>query len=354
MLLTRRTIAHACGVATLLLMMTNALAQGRVIRITTAEARRTTVEETEWAVGIIESRFSPQVAAQVAGEIVRVDVDEGEGVEAGQILAALDNQEYRLKRAEDEAEVRRLTAMVGKQELELERARKLYAEKLIAEDQVDSISADLDALRQQVEGARARVADSERRLAETRLIAPVRSEIAARNIDVGDYVQVGTILFDLIDMQNLRVRLPFPEYRAPQLRPGLEVRLSSAAAGAEVVATPITDMRPSVNPANRSVTIIVDFDNPGRWRPGASVRAEVVLEVRDDAVMVPQVAIVRRPVGDVVYVIRDGRAEERPVRRGQRNGELVEIIEGLGDGEHVAVDGAGFLTQGSAVEIVEG
>jgi RND family efflux transporter MFP subunit len=332
-----------------------ALAQGRVIRITTAAAERTAVEDIEWAVGVIESRRSPQIAAQVAGQVVAVYVDEGQGVEAGDLLAKIDNREYRLKTAEDQTEVGRLSALLGKQELELQRARKLFAEKLIAEDQVDSIAADLEALKEQLEGAKARVADSERRLAETALTAPVRSEIAARNIDVGDYVQVGTVAFDLIDVQNLRVRLPFPEYRAPKLETGLAVRLRSVAAGEEAVTTNVTDIRPSVNPANRSITVIVDFENPGRWRPGASVRAEVVLAVREDAVMVPQISIVRRPAGDVVYVIDgQGIAKERPVTRGQRDGSLVEIVDGLQHGERVAVDGAGFLTDGSRVEIVEG
>jgi RND family efflux transporter MFP subunit len=113
----------------------------------------------------------------------------------------------------------------------------------------------------------------------------------------------------------------------------------------------VTEVRPSVNPANRSITVIVDFDNPGGWRPGASVRADVVLAVRQNAVTVPQVAIVRRPVGDVVYVINDGKAEERPVKRGLRSGKMVEVLEGLKAGEVVAVDGAGFLTQGGSVDV---
>jgi RND family efflux transporter MFP subunit len=118
------------------------------------------------------------------------------------------------------------------------------------------------------------------------------------------------------------------------------------------VTSTISEIRPSVNPANRSVTVIVDFDNPGNWRPGASVRAELVLAVRENAVMVPQVAVVRRPAGDVVYVVKDGKAEERLVQRGQRNGDSLEIIDGLTAGERVAVHGAGFLTQGAAVEVM--
>ena len=225
---------------------------------------------------------------------------------------------------------------------------------MIARDQLDALQGELDALKEQLNGARAKVADSERRLGETRLIAPVRAEIAVRNVDVGDYLQTGTIAFDLIDIENLRVRLPFPEYRAPQISKGLEVRLRSAAAGAYAVVTEISDIRPSINPANRSMTVIVDFRNPGAWRPGASVEAEVVLEVRDDVVMVPQVSVIRRPVGDVVYVLTGDTVEECPVERGLRKGRFVEIKAGLSGGERVIVDGAGFLKDGSTVKIVDG
>jgi RND family efflux transporter MFP subunit len=329
------------------------LAQGRVIRVTTAPALASAVEQTEWAVGVIESRLSAQVAAEVAGTVVRVLADEGQGVAAGQVLAELETQQYQYGREADRAEAGRLEALLRNKQLELDRARKLVAERLVSAERVDGIEAELEALRQQVDGARARVAESGRRLGKTRITAPVKAEIAERLVDVGDYIQAGAVAFDLVDVQNLRVKLPFPEYRAPQLRPGLEVRLSSAAAGGPPIESRISEVRPSINAANRSITIIVDFANPGAWRPGASVRADVVLAVRADAVTVPQLAVVRRPVGDVVYVVNQGKAEERPVRRGLRTGERVEILEGLRAGETVVVEGAGFLTQGVALDVAD-
>jgi RND family efflux transporter MFP subunit len=325
--------------------------QGRVVRVTTAQAQKAAVEQTEWTVGVIESRLSAQVAAEVPGKVVRVLADEGQAVRAGQVLAEIETRQYQLGQEADQAEAGRLEALLRNKQMELDRARKLVAEKLVAAEQVDAIESELDALRQQLEGARARVAESERRLGKTRVSAPVDAEIAERLVDVGDFVQAGTVAFEVIDVEHLRVKLPFPEYRAPALAVGQKVRLSSAAAGPAPIGAAVTEVRPSVNPANRSITIIVDFDNPGGWRPGASVRAEVVLAVRSDAVTVPQVAVVRRPVGDVVYVIRDGKAEERPVKRGLRSGTTVEILEGLAPGEVVAVDGAGFLTQGGSVDV---
>jgi membrane fusion protein, multidrug efflux system len=290
----------------------------------------------------------------VAGKVVRLLADEGDTVTKGQILAELDSKQYRFGKSVDQAEVGRLNALVRNKESELNRARRLQAEKLISQEQLDTIATDLDALRAQLRGAEAQAGDSARRLGEATIVAPFAGQVAKRYVDVGAYVQVGAPVFDLVDIENLRVRLPFPEYRAPRLRPGLTVRLTSSASADQVVNAKISEIKPSVNPGNRSLTIIVDFTNPGTWRPGASVRADVVLEVRPKALMVPQVAVVRRPAGDVVYVINGDKVREQLVRRGQRNGPLVEILEGLKGGEKVAVDGAGFLTNGATVTVTGG
>jgi len=330
-----------------------AASDGRVVNITTVAAARSSVEETEWAVGRIDSRAAPPVAAEVAGRIVRILVDEGQTVEKGQVLAELDSRQYQLGKTIDQAEVGRLRAQADNKRRDYERAVRLKKENLISEEEIGAIASELSALNEQVRGAEARAADSSRRLGDARIVAPFAGQVAKRNVDVGAYVQVGTAVFEFVDVENLRVRLPFPEYLAPQLKPGLEVRLTSAASGPGIVNATINEIQPDINPANRSLSVIVDFTNPGDWRPGASVRADVVLQRRPDAIMVPQVAVVRRPAGDVVYVVEGQKVREQPVRRGERNGGLVEIVDGLNGGETVAVDGAGFLTDGATVNVVE-
>ena len=331
----------------------SAFAQGRVIRVTTQAVERMDIEQLESAVGIIESRLSPQLATEVAGEVIAVLVDEGDGVTEGELLARIEAEQYRLAKTRDEAEVRRLEALTAQKKREFERARELFADNLIAQDQLENTEGEYAALVEQLAGARIQVADSQRRLSETELISPVRAEIATRLVDVGDYLQTGAVAFELIDIQNLRVRLPFPEYLAPRLKKGLLVRLSSPVSGNAVFETEITDIRPSVNPSNRSITVICDFTNPGDWRPGASVQAEVIVEKRNNVLIVPQISLVRRPAGDVVYVLDNDTVRERVVERGQRSGQHVEIRAGLTGSETVVADGAGFLTDGSRVALAE-
>jgi RND family efflux transporter MFP subunit len=327
------------------------LAEGRVIRVTVATVARQPVEETEWAVGAIESRSAPPVAAEVAGRVVRLAVDEGATVEKGAILAQLDSKQYAFTNTSEQSEVARLKALSKNKQSEYERAKRLQAENLISQEQLETIATDLDALRAQLKGAEAKAGDSSRRLGDARIVAPFKGEVAKRYVDVGAYVQAGSPVFDLVDIENLRVRLPFPEYRAPRLKPGLTVRLTSSAATGPPVTTRISEIQPGVNRNNRSLTVIADFTNPGDWRPGASVRADVVLETRPNALMVSQVSVVRRPAGDVLYVIEGSKVREQPVRCGQRSGKYVEILDGLKGGEKIVVDGAGFLTNGATVAV---
>ena len=97
----------------------------------------------------------------------------------------------------------------------------------------------------------------------------------------------------------------------------------------------------------------MDINNPGSWRPGASVNGTVIIAEHPGAVTVPEQSVVRRPAGEVVYVIEQGRARQRVVRTGQRKEGRIEILEGVTVGDILAVDGAGFLTDGARVQVLE-
>ncbi len=209
-----KVVLIASGIA-LSLLSGSAWSQGRAVRITATVAEIGVIEETEWAIGVIESLAAPRVAAEVDGKVLEIRADEGRAVAAGDILAIIDSAEYRNQKAASDADVGRLSALIRDKELDVERIGKLIGQNLVSQDEADQVAAELDALMQERAAARARAAESTRKVAQAMIRAPVDSEVSIRHIDTGDYVQPGTIAFDLIDVRNLRVRLPFPEYRAP-------------------------------------------------------------------------------------------------------------------------------------------
>lgn len=150
------------------------------------------------------------------------------------------------------------------------------------------------------------------------------------------------------------IRLPFPESIALQLKVGQPVRLSNFASPEQTVTGHIREIRPALNITTVSREVIVAVPRSRKWRPEGSVRGEVTLGVRKNAVTVPEQAVVLRPAGTVVYVVEGEVARERKVRPGIAREGVIEIADGLKPGETVVVDGAALLSDNVKVRIREG
>jgi hypothetical protein len=148
------------------------------------------------------------------------------------------------------------------------------------------------------------------------------------------------------------VRLPFPEHVASRLRVGQSVGLSSFADPDKTVPGTIREIRPALDSTTLSREVIVA--GSGGWRPAGSIRGEVVLGVRKDALVVPEQAVVLRPGGSVVYVAEGDTVRQRTVQLGVRRGGETEIVSGVRAGDTVVVDGATQLTDGAKIKVRDG
>ena len=337
------------GLSTLLLLVAQT-SMGQ-ITVSTTNVITMNLNEEDNVMGMIYSRSSPEIAAEVSGRVISVIADIGDVVEKGQVLAQIDSEKYDLQLAQSKAEIARLSALLVNQELDLKRAEKLFKDNLVSEEMVDRTRAEFNALSEQINAANAQLRNSERLIEETEIKAPIKTKVAAKHIDIGDFVQNGMIVYELVDTKNLRVGLSFPEYQSLKLKKGLKVFLTTPTSIDQNVETVIKEMKPNVNSNNRSITAIVDFDNPGSWVPGASTQARIILSTYQDALVLPQLAVVRRSVGDVVYLIQNDTAVEQQVDTGIEKDGLVHIKSGLKKGDIVALDGAGFLTNGTQIKI---
>ena len=337
------------GLSTLLLLVAQ-ISMGQ-ITVSTTTVITMNLNEEDNVMGMIYSRSSPEIAAEVSGRVISVIADIGDVVEKGQVLAQIASEKYDLQLAQSKAEIARLSALLVNQELDLKRAEKLFKDNLVSEEMVDRTRAEFNALSEQINAANAQLRNSERLIEETEIKAPIKTKVAAKHIDIGDFVQNGMIVYELVDTKNLRVGLSFPEYQSLKLKKGLKVFLTTPTSIDENVETVIKEIKPNVNSNNRSITAIVDFDNPGSWVPGASTQARIILSTYQDALVLPQLAVVRRSVGDVVYLIQNDTAVEQQVDTGIEKDGLVHIKSGLKNGDIVALDGAGFLTNGTQIKI---
>lgn len=322
--------------------------------ITVTQAQAMPLEIVERTLGSLEAVIDPKVAAEVPGRVVRLAVRAGQKVTKGQLLAELDTVDAAGQERADRAEIARLESLLAQQERVVARQNELVSRNFISRNAADDATAQRDALKSQLAAARARAGISGHALQRTRITSPVDGTIEVQIASVGDYLKVGDPLLRLVSNTRLRANLPFPEAVAQRLKPGQTVRLVSPSRPERIIEASIHDIRPTLIETSRAVEVIARFDNladGGELRGGSSVDATVVIGRKENAVMVPEQSVVLRPAGKVVYAIENDQARQRLVVTGAKQAGLIEIVDGIAAGETVALDGAGFLTDGGTVSV---
>ena len=319
------------------------------VLITTAKVEARPVEELEQSLGRLESDVDPRVAAEVSGRVLAIAAQAGQTVSQGEVLARLDAADYRLAVERAGADLNRLEVLAEQQQRQVDRYRTLVKENFFSVNAMDEVETQLAATRAQMIAAQSGLAQARNNLDRTLVRAPAAGVIAQRLVSVGDYIGAGSPLFELNTDQSLRVVLPFPEVLGSRLAVGQMLRLAAPAAPEVRLETPITEIRPVIGSQNRAIEVLAEVRNPGGWRAGGSINGEVVLKRREGALVIPPLALVRRPAGAVVYVVTGEEAKERAVEIGVRAADFIEVVKGLEVGETVAVEGSAYLSDGAKV-----
>ncbi len=318
--------------------------------VTVVEAEMREVERREVSVGRLEANAAPAVAAETAGRLSIIHRDAGDAVDAGELLAELEGQPQRIAVAAAQAEVRRIEALLDNERRRVDRLVSLAERQSVAQDQLDEAQTAVEGYEAQLEAARSRLDDAEYNLERTRITSPVAGRVQRRLVSTGDFVSVGQKVFELVSPDALRAILPLPEHLQDRVEIGQRVRLSIPSRPDDVIDARVSELRPMVGERSRAIELIVDLENPGNWRPGGSVTGRVVLEQRE-GIVVPPASLVRRPAGTVVYVVDGDKAFERVVSTGLRGADWVEIVDGLEGWETLVLDGAGFMSDGTGIDI---
>lgn len=321
--------------------------------ITTTQAKTGTLELTEETLGTLEALIDPKIGAEIAGKVVQVLAGAGKAVKKGDLLAIIDDADAAIQHRADEADRRRVEALLAQQDRVVERQQQLVQKGFISQNAADDARAQRDALREQLAAARARGDQSLRNQGKARVVAPFDGVVEVQIASAGDYVKVGDPLLQLVSSKKLRAHLPFPESAASRLKKGQAVILTSPQAPGSEFRGVVSEIKPGVSESGRALDVLVDIDNTMGFRQGGTVNAAIVVAKREEAVLVPEQSVVLRPAGKIVYVIADGKAIQHVVEVGAKRAGMVEIVKGLPAGAVVALDGAGFLSHNTAVTVQE-
>ena len=286
----------------------------------------------------LEPVAESQVVAKTSGVALAVLVEEGQQVRAGQVLVRIDPDRARLQAAQSATQVRKLEA-------NYQRAQQLAAQQMVSAN-------DLDQLKYDLENARAvnRLANLE--LSYTNVVAPISGVIASRSIKTGNFVQINTPIFRIVDTSRLEATLDVPERELATLKPGLPVKLAVDALPGKVFTGTVDRVAPVVDGGSGTFRVICSFAGGGDLQPGMFSRISIDYDQRANALVIPRLALLDDEGNPAVYTVRDGKAVRVPVELGYVDGGYVELRGGLKEGESVVTAGKVALREGSPVQVI--
>ena len=285
----------------------------------------------------LEARGESQVVAKTSGVALAVLVEEGQQVKAGQPLVKLDPDRARLAVAQAEAQLRKL-------ENNYRRAQQLVAQQLISAGEVDQMRYDL-------ENARAQYNMATLELSYTTVTAPIAGVVASRSIKPGNFVQINTPIFRIVDDSRLEATLNVPERELATMKAGQPVLMQVDALPGRTFEGVVDRVAPVVDAGSGTFRVISAFNGGDALQPGMFGRIRIDYDQRPNALVVPRVALLDD--GDpALFVIRDGKAARVPVKVGYVDGEWIDVREGLKPGDQVVTAGKVALREGSAVQVI--
>ncbi|MFH1278115.1 MAG: efflux RND transporter periplasmic adaptor subunit [Candidatus Eisenbacteria bacterium] len=291
--------------------------------------------------GVTRAAREATLVFEVGGVIEEILADQGSAVRAGDPIARLDDELYRA--ALDEAKAARdLAAEIQ------ERSASLREKGGISD-------FDLSRLELERAMAEARFRTAKAQHDRTVLRAPFPGVVDTRLLDPGDYATPLAPFVRFLDISVMKAEIPVPEVSLTRVAKGGTAEITTDTWPGRTFEGKVTFVSREVSGATRTVTVEVTIPNgDGALRPGMTVRAKMVRDMVEDAVVVPQDALVETEEGPAVFLAVDGKAVLRPVVIGPIYGEKALVESGLSPGEPLIVVGNRELVDGDLVEVLPG
>jgi RND family efflux transporter MFP subunit len=283
----------------------------------------------------VEALQEASILAKIAGTIEKILVEEGDHVEEGQLLLQIDD-------AEEKARLAELRVRASSLENDFKRTESLLEKQLTSRREYE----DKKLL---MEEAKAKLHVGEIRLGYTQVCAPFSGRVTLRHVDVGQYVQVNQELFGLADFDPLLVRVYLPEREADRVSVGQEVTIISDTGSEERYSGRVRMVSPIVDTRTGTVKVTVEINDRTNLRIGAFVRAQITTDVHEDALVVPNLALVEEGGETFVYRAEADSVLKVRVQTGYSDEDVTEVLVGLDVDDRVVTVGQGGLQHGSRI-----
>ena len=326
------------------------------VRVRTARVRTGRLSKRDEISGVVHAFHKATITAEVPGRIVERRVERGETVRRDQVLFRLDASRLELEFARATATEKSRKTDLRHARRELERGRSLIAKNAISEQRLDDLLYAVESAENALALAQVARETAGRALADTTIAAPFAGVVDSYEVDVGDYVAPGAPVLTLVELSRVRLRAGVTASEAARLGVGMTARASFAALGGASRDAELRSVSLVANPTHGTYDVEFWLDNDtGQLREGMVASLSLPEPDREPRMLLPRAALIRWEGRMAVFVVEgDGaatRARAREVRLGRSEGDWVEILMGLREGELAVVDGQFALRDGAAVVI---
>ncbi|MGD9345834.1 MAG: efflux RND transporter periplasmic adaptor subunit [Candidatus Aminicenantes bacterium] len=287
----------------------------------------------------LEAEGEALVVAKVSGVVEKIFVEEGASVRSGQILAKLDDEQYRL-------EFNQAKTVLEKLSSEFARNESLYTNKIISLEAYEKTKSDYHTQKAVCDLAQLK-------LDYTQVKAPIKGIVSLRHIKVGNMVKVDQPTFRITDFDPLLAVLHVPEREMSKLRVGFPAKIAPDALENMEFQGKILRISPVVDAGTGTFKVTVEVkDRTRKLKPGMFARVRIVHDTHDAALLVPKDAVLSEDGERWVFLVKDGEVSKSEIQTGFVNTTHVEVLAGLRAGDTVVTTGLGSLKDGAKIKVV--
>lgn len=321
--------------------------------VSVAAAAKTDLQPTVFGVGSVEARLAYAIGPTQAGRVLRVHVDHGDAVRAGQLVAEMDPVDLAERVRTAEAQVREADSRARTAQAGYARYQDLAARKFVSAEAADARRNEAEVAAGALAAARAAALGARAQLGNSKLLSPVDGIVVAREAEPGSTLVAGQAALRIVDPSSLWVMARIDQGRARGLRVGQKAAVELRSARGQMLPGTVARIDLQSDAVTEERLVAVQFDAaPAALFLGELAEVTIRLPAVAEALAVPSAAINRRNGGSGVWQVADGRTRFVPVVTGAQTADgLTQILEGLAAGDEVISHSTALLQEDMRVRV---
>ncbi|MEW6584417.1 MAG: efflux RND transporter periplasmic adaptor subunit [Nitrospirota bacterium] len=324
----------------------------KVVNVQTRTAEKKSLQPFVDTIGTLNPFEEVTVSSEIDGILKEIHADNGSKVSKGRLLARIDDVDFLLEVRRAEAAVKQTEATLSNTKLEHQRKEALFKEQLVTQQQFEDVATRLALADAEVDRAKASLSLAKEKLSRTRILSPLAGEVKEKKVERGNFVKNGTPLFSIIRSNPVKLNFTLAEKDVVKIRIGQEAVFTVEALPGKEFKGKVTVIYPNIEEKTRTLLAEAQVPNPsGMLKPGFFAHVTLYTGPPRDTVLIPVIAPLYERDSVRIFVVEGDRARARNVKLGQKTGDMVEVVEGLSEGETVVTVGQQNLSDNTKVKI---